>query len=107
MKITSFWPKNEEGAMFEPTETVRRDNFLKNFLYHMNGHVFYFPNLEKKSARSSSITEKNAKNWKNRIFEKTFLVVIFMNNNVSLKFIYRNKRLEILHRLIYHTIYNT
>jgi hypothetical protein len=93
--------------MFESTETVRRDNFLEIFWYHVNGHVFNFPNLEKNSAASSSIMEKNAKNWKNRIFEKTFLDVIFMNNNVWLRFIYHNKRLEILHRLIYHTIYNT
>ena len=80
--IARFPIKNGEGAMFEPTETIRREDFLKNFCYHMNGHVFYFPNLEKNSSESSSIVEKNAKNWKNRIFEKTFLVVIFMNNNV-------------------------
>jgi len=82
MKNTQFWPKNEEDAMFEPTETIRRYTFLEIFWYHVNGHVFNFPNLEKNSSESSSIVEKNAKNWKNRIFLKTFLVVIFMNNNV-------------------------
>ena len=107
MKNTQFWPKNEEGAMFEPTETMRRYHFLEIFWYLVNGHVFNFPNLEKNSARSSSIMEKNAKNWKNLVFGKTFLDVIFVNNNVWLRFICHNKRLEILHRLIYHTIYNT
>ena len=29
--IARFPVKNGEGAMFEPTETVRRDHFLKKF----------------------------------------------------------------------------
>ena len=50
---------------------------------------------------------KMRKTGKIAFSKKTFLVVIFMNSNVWLRFIFHNMRLEILHRLIYHTIYNT
>ena len=108
MKNTQFWPKNEEGAMFEASETACRWIFFHWFWYHWMRHVFKFPKVKKKSAPPLYIDiDKNAKNWKKHVFRNSFCAIVFYALNILQCFIHHWIRLKILRRMTYEMIYKT